>query len=172
MTIILQHYPIPDSGRLELSLNISAEIKVSAVEARRRVNGFMLNSLSYLTVSDRESELVIGERVCWRISINHTLPGFGALGRIGTMNVDVETGEIQPVSPEQFEEMKRLAKILAGSYPLNTSPARCLRRCLCKEGPGLHPTAGRLRPASSFITNRSRDWNGGQQHPETIHVGR
>ena len=124
MTIILEHYPIPNSGRLELSLNISADIKISADEARRRVNGFLLNTLSYLTLGDRESELVVGKRVCWRISVNHTLPGFGAIGRIGTIDVDVETGEIQPVSPEQIEEMKRRAKVLAGSYPFNTSPAR------------------------------------------------
>jgi hypothetical protein len=124
MTIILERYPIPSSGRLELSVNISTEIKISADEARRRVNGFLLNNLSHLTVSDRETELVIGERVYWRTTINHTLPGFGPIGKIGTIDVDVETGEIQPVLPEQLEEMKRRAKALASSYPLDTSPTR------------------------------------------------
>ena len=124
MPIILEKYSIPASGHLELSVNISTEIKISADEARRRVNGFLLNNLSYLMVSDREAELVVGEKVCWRIAIHHTLPGFGSVGRIGTIDVDVETGEIQPASPEQIEEMKRRAKILAGSYPLDTSPAR------------------------------------------------
>ncbi|MGH2520973.1 MAG: hypothetical protein ACRDH2_00585 [Anaerolineales bacterium] len=58
------------------------------------------------------------------MAVNHTLPGFGAIGRIGTIDVDVETGELLPVSPEQVEEMKRRAKILAARYPLDTSPAR------------------------------------------------
>jgi len=124
MTIILERYPIPDSGPLKLSVEISAEIKVSADEARRKVNGFLLNNLSYLTIGERQPELVVGERVCWRVAVNHTLPGFGALGRIGTIDVDVETGELQPISPEQLKEMKHRAKALAARYPLDTAPAR------------------------------------------------
>ena len=123
MTIILERYPIPDSGPLKLSVEISAEIKISADEARRKVNGFLLNNLSYLTIGERQPELVVGERVCWRVAVNHTLPGFGALGRIGTIDVDVETGELQPVSPEQLKEMKQRAKALAARYPLDTAPA-------------------------------------------------
>ena len=124
MTIILERYPIPDSGPLKLSVEISAEIKISADEARRKVNVFLLNNLSYLTIGERQPELVVGERVCWRVAVNHTLPGFGALGRIGTIDVDVETGELQPVSPEQLKEMKQRAKALAARYPLDTAPAR------------------------------------------------
>jgi len=68
--------------------------------------------------------LVVGERVYWRVAVNHTLPGFGAIGKIGTIDVDVETGEIQPVSSGRLEEMKQRAKILASRYPLDTAPAR------------------------------------------------
>lgn len=124
MTIVLERYPIPDKGPLKVSVEISAEIRVSADEARRKVNGWLLNNLSYLIVGERQPELVVGEKVLWRVAVNHTLPGFGAIGRIGTIDVDVESGEIQPVSPEQLEEMKRRAKTLAGGYPLRTSPAR------------------------------------------------
>mgnify|MGYP001560368081 FL=1 len=123
MTIVLERYPIPSRGRLELSVKISAEIKISAEDARRKVNGFLLNNLSYLTVAERQPELVVGEKVFWRIAVNHTLPGFGAIGKIGVIDVDVETGEIQSVAPEQLEEMKHRAKTLAASYPLDTSPA-------------------------------------------------
>lgn len=124
MTIILERYPVPDSGPLKLSVEISAEINVSADEARRKVNGFLLNNLSYLTIGERQPELVVGKGVYWRVAVNHTLPGFGALGRIGAIDVDVETGELQPVSPEQLEEMKQRAKALAARYPLGTAPAR------------------------------------------------
>ncbi len=123
MTIILERYPIPERGPLKVLLEVSAEIKISADEARRKANGFLLNHLSYLTLGEHQPELVVGERVVWRVAVNHTLPGFGAIGRIGTIDVDVESGEIQPVSPEQLEEMKQRAKILAGGYPLHTSPA-------------------------------------------------
>ena len=124
MSIILERYPVPESGLLKLSVEISAEIKVSADEARRKVNGFLLNHLSYLTIGERQPELVVGERVYWRVAVNHTLPGFGAIGKIGTIDADVETGEIQPVSSGRLEEMKQRAKILASRYPLDTAPAR------------------------------------------------
>lgn len=123
MTIILERYPLPQTGPLQLSLEVSAEIKISADEARRKVNGFLLNHLSYLITAERQPELVVSDKVYWRVSVNHTLPGFGAIGRIGVIDVDVETGELQPVAPEQLEEMKRRAKTLATRYPLDTSPA-------------------------------------------------
>ncbi len=47
MTIVLERYPIPDKGSLKVSVEISAEIKISADEARRKVNGWLLNNLSY-----------------------------------------------------------------------------------------------------------------------------
>ncbi|MGH2520972.1 MAG: hypothetical protein ACRDH2_00580 [Anaerolineales bacterium] len=61
MSIILERYPLPTIGSLKLSLEISAEIKVSADEARRKVNGYLLNHLSYLTIGERQPELVVGE---------------------------------------------------------------------------------------------------------------
>jgi hypothetical protein len=109
---------------LELSVKISAEINITIDEARRKVNGFLLDKLSYLMVSSRDAELAVGDKIVWRFSVNHTLPGFGNLGQIGLIEVDVETGEIQPVPVEQLEEMKRSAKALASSYPLDTTPAR------------------------------------------------
>ena len=124
MSIVLERYSVPDVGRLSLSVEVSAEIKVSAAEARRKVTGFVLNQLSYLAVGDRQPELVVGERVFWRVGVHHTLPGFDSVGRIGTIDVDVETGELLPVSEEELEEMRRRARTLAAGYPLDSSPAR------------------------------------------------
>jgi len=52
------------------------------------------------------------------------LPGFGAIGKVGEIDVDVETGKVEEPSAEKIEEMKRRAKALASSYPLETSPSR------------------------------------------------
>ena len=124
MPIVLERYSTPDVGRLSFTVEVSAEIKVSAAEARRKVTGFLVNQLSYLAVGDRQPELVVGERVSWRVGVHHTLPGFGSVGRIGTIDVDVETGELLPIAEEELEEMRRRARTLASGYPLDSSPAR------------------------------------------------
>ncbi len=117
MTIILERHTIPDKGKLDISLNISTEIKISAEEARRKVNGFVISNISNLMMGDRQVELVIRERVYWRVIVHHTLPGFGAIGKVGEIDVDVETGKVEEPSVEKVEEMYRRAKALASSYP-------------------------------------------------------
>jgi hypothetical protein len=124
MSIILERYGTPKTGELKISLDISAQINISADDARRKVNGFLLNNVSYLIVGGKFPELVIGERIVWRVGVNHSLPGFGEIGRIGIVDVDAETGDIVPVTPQYIEEMIHRAKTLAASYPLQTSPAR------------------------------------------------
>ena len=124
MTIILEHHTIPTKGRFDISLNVSTEIQVSAEEARRKVNGFVISNISNLMMGDHQVELVIRERVYWRVFVNHTLPGFGAIGKVGEIDVDVETGKVEEPSAEKIEEMKRRAKALASSYRLETSPSR------------------------------------------------
>ena len=56
---------------------------------------------------------MVGERVVWRVGVQHSLPSFGPIGRIGEINVDVETGELFSLSPKQLEGMKHRAKELA-----------------------------------------------------------
>lgn len=123
MTIVLESFPIPNSGPLDISLNISTEINISSADARRKVNAYLLNYLSHLTISEPEPVLVVGERVVWRVGIQHSLPAYGPIGHIGEMDVDVETGELFSLSPKQLEGMKHRAKELAARYPLHTSPA-------------------------------------------------
>ncbi|MBI5349384.1 MAG: hypothetical protein HZB77_08745 [Chloroflexi bacterium] len=78
MSIILERYDTPKTGQLKISFDISAQINISADDARRKVNGFLLNNVSYLIVGGKFPELVIGERIVWRVGVNHSLPGFGA----------------------------------------------------------------------------------------------
>lgn len=115
MSIILERYDTPKTGQLKISLDISAQINISADDARRKVNGFLLNNVSYLIVGGKFPELVIGERVVWRVGVNHSLPGFGEIGRIGMIDVDAETGDLMPVTAQYIEEMIHRAKTLAAS---------------------------------------------------------
>jgi hypothetical protein len=66
MTIIIEPYTIPEKGTVELKIERSFDIKVTSEEARRQVNRWLLNEVSYLIGADSPT-LVIGERVVWRV---------------------------------------------------------------------------------------------------------
>jgi hypothetical protein len=39
-------------------------------------------------------ELVIGERLLWRVPVSFSTPETGPLGQVGSLDVDTQTGEI------------------------------------------------------------------------------
>lgn len=121
MTIILENHPIPETGILNVRVDV--EIKISAIEALHKAQGFIINNLSYMCMSHGDPRLVIGERVCWQVDIHHTLPKLGSIGKIGEIEVDALTGDILLVSQEKLDKMRQNAEALAARYPLNPSPA-------------------------------------------------
>lgn len=117
MTIILEHYPLPSSGHLHLNVTIDANINVTAEEAQKAVSRYLLNEISYLMWAEKPS-LVVRQRSAWRVPVFIGLVGVGRVGPLGTIDVDVETGEIQSITPQLVEEMKqRVQNYLAGQTP-------------------------------------------------------
>jgi hypothetical protein len=66
-------------------------ISVSAEQARRQVDSWLLNEVSYMMGADAPA-LVVGERTVWRVPTYFSAPGAGRAGATGTVDVDVETG--------------------------------------------------------------------------------
>ncbi|MEK7312072.1 MAG: hypothetical protein AAB382_08875 [Chloroflexota bacterium] len=92
MTVILDKQTIPEKGQMEVKVDVSFEIRVAAREARRRVDRWLFEEVSYM-IGANEPDLVIGERVVWRVP---AWIGFASAGpfTIGAVDVDVETGEM------------------------------------------------------------------------------
>lgn len=111
ISVILADQPIPPDGPLNIEVNISATVNISAEEARRKVNNFAHRDLSYLMRAEFPS-LVAAGRVYWRVPIVLTLPSYGAIGTVGTIDVDVESGELN-TNREHIMEIQRCAKELA-----------------------------------------------------------
>jgi len=63
-----------------------------------------------------EPQLVVGERICWRVPVILSLPPIGDLGEVGTVDVDVETGQVL-VTQALVEEIEQRAEYLAGRPP-------------------------------------------------------
>ena len=91
MTIILEQSTIPETGTFEIHKTVN--IQVSAKQAQRKVDTWLLNEVSYMMGAE-EPTLVIGERTVWRVPCRFTAPHVGRVGKVGDVDIDAETGEI------------------------------------------------------------------------------
>jgi hypothetical protein len=102
---------LPQTGRLEIDIKVTADVNVSAYAARQKVNGFVLSDISYMMHAG-DPTLVLGERICWRVPVILSLTSRGDVGEVGTLDVDIETGQIH-VTPQLIAEINTRAEGLA-----------------------------------------------------------
>jgi hypothetical protein len=99
------------TGRLEVDIKVTADVNISAYAARQRVDNFVLSDISYLMHAG-DPVIVLAERICWRVPVILSLASRGAVGEIGAIDVDVETGQMH-ITPQLIAEMKARAEGLA-----------------------------------------------------------
>lgn len=94
MIIALENQSPPETGLLELNLKVRANIRFSAVEARRKVSVFVGNQIADL-LHGETPDLVVGEkRSFWRVPVVLASRSMGRIGVVGKIDVDVESGEL------------------------------------------------------------------------------
>ena len=101
----------PSSGQLSINIQLSATVNVTAFSARQKVTGFVADEIS-TNMHAGEPTLVVGERICWRVPVILSMPPSGDRGEVGTVDVDVETGQLQ-ITPKLIQEIERRAEYLA-----------------------------------------------------------
>ncbi len=106
---------LPHTGKLQIDIHVSADMNFSAAAARRRVGRFVADEISYL-MRGGEPNLVIADRIHWRVPVLLTFPGHGNVGSVGAIDVDVETGQLH-VTPELIAEIQQRASDLAARQP-------------------------------------------------------
>jgi hypothetical protein len=94
---------------------------VSAYAARQQVDSFILDEVSYMMHAG-EPSLLFGERIFWRVPVVLSLTSRGVVGEVGTIAVDVESGQIH-VSPDVISEICARAEGLALHTPERFSPS-------------------------------------------------
>src|SRR5947208_9697803 len=102
---------LPTDSVLDINIRVTQPLNVTAFSARQRVTQYVMQELSTQLGGDAP-DLTIGERVYWSVPVVFTLPGKGVLGRVGTLRVDVATGELL-TDPQTEQEMMRHAEQLA-----------------------------------------------------------
>ena len=115
MTLILDNITIPEQGLLEVKLNLTVEIKVTAEQARKKVDHWLMDQVSLLMGAEPPA-LVAGTRVVWRVPVFITFPHVGKAGIAGVIDVNVETGEMNN-TPERKAEIERCAAQIAQRQP-------------------------------------------------------
>ncbi len=104
---------LPETGRLEVDIKVTADVNVSAYAARQKVDGFVLSDISYMMHAG-DPTLVLAERIRWRVPLILSLTSQGDVGEVGAIDVDVETGQMH-VSPQLIAEIAARAEGLARS---------------------------------------------------------
>jgi len=99
---------------------VPPHVRVTAVAARRKVNRFVLDKISYL-MGGEQPTLVETDQLVWRVPVVLTYPDQGVVGQAGFIDVDAESGELV-LAPDTIEEIKRNARALAVRLPPEATP--------------------------------------------------
>ena len=105
---------IPKTGSIQLTIQIRSQFHFSAKAAQRLARRFVADEISYL-LRVGEPTLVASERICWRMPIELALPGHGAVGQVGVVDVDVESGSVL-LTPQQIESIRSRAQEIGDHY--------------------------------------------------------
>ena len=72
--------------------------------------GFSRVIVGNLLLAD-EASLTIGEHITWRVPVDLTAPDQGRIGRVGEVDVDIESGEIL-LNNARLEKLRANASVL------------------------------------------------------------
>jgi hypothetical protein len=93
-------------------------MNISTFAARQKVNGFVLSEISYLMHAG-EPTLIVDDRIYWRVPVILSQTSKGDIGEVGSIDVDVETGQLL-LSPKQLSEIEARAENLISRYYFNS----------------------------------------------------
>jgi hypothetical protein len=112
MTVVdLELLKAPPSVDLEIDIRVRTRMAITAFTAQRKVSRLVLERVSNLLCGE-EPTLVVGDRVRWRVPVWLGFPKQGLVGKVGEIDVDVETGEIL-FDQRDLEEISERADDLA-----------------------------------------------------------
>lgn len=126
-TVILEGQSIPETGHLDLNVQVSGMVMIAAREAQQRVTGFVTDRISYLMHGGEPQLLVASqshgeEQIRWRVPVLLSFPSYGPVGTVGYIDVNIADGQLSS-SEERVAEIETNARELAARLPLDAAPA-------------------------------------------------
>lgn len=130
MTITVDPFILPERGQVNVQLYRQFEIRVTAEEAQRQVNRWLLHGVSYLLRAQTPT-LVIGAQVVWRVPVSLGLPDLGQVAVVDMVDVAVETGVMDDSDGRRaaiFRQAEELTSRLPPYQPKSATPAEFLAK--------------------------------------------
>ena len=132
MTITFDHDRLPKKGRVAISFDDTVTVRfnlnVTAEEARRKVGRWLHRHVSML-ISAEEPTLLVGTPTVWRVPAAISFPSLGRVGVVGTVCVDVETGETEDLTECQV----RIERYLEEEVKPRLPPDKMRKRTVSDE---------------------------------------
>jgi len=107
----LETLPVPAPVEIKIELTLTTQVNVTDFSAQRQVSKFLLDHVGNLLYGEKPT-LVAGRRLVWRVPVWFALPTQGPINQIGTLDVDVHTGELL-LTPEWLTEITERGNDLA-----------------------------------------------------------
>jgi hypothetical protein len=119
MEVELSNLRLPAQSEIKIEISVEAHLGVTAQSAQRKVSKLLLEQVGNLVYGESPN-LVAGERMLWRVPVWVASPQSGPLGKIGNLDVDVQSGEIL-YSQEMLDMISEQGRVLAQHSPSNTN---------------------------------------------------
>ena len=84
---------VPTGATVDIKIEVTAQINITAFVARQKVTQFVVSEISNQLCGDTP-DLHVAERMCWSVPVVLTSPQHGTIGRVGELLVDAQTGEL------------------------------------------------------------------------------
>jgi hypothetical protein len=112
-------WPVTGQSKVNVKIEVTAQINVSAFVARQKANRFLiLQAGDQLCAGD--PELVVGTTMCWRVPVQYAPSRRGVLGVVGHLTVDADTGEVTIADDRTIEDLLKGAETLYERATLST----------------------------------------------------
>ena len=95
MSILIETGNLPERGPFNIRLDVTAVINTTAEEARRKVSIFAGNEIADLLTGETPDLVWQKDGTYWRVPVVLSSRSLGRIGRVGFVDVDVETGELK-----------------------------------------------------------------------------
>jgi hypothetical protein len=111
MNVEISEIALPVETQVKIELTLTAQLKVTHTTAQRQVSKLLLDQVGNLLYGEHPS-LVAGQRLVWRVPVWLGLPSIGAVGQVGALDVDAQTGEIL-YTQQSLDEFAERGNVLA-----------------------------------------------------------
>jgi len=103
-TTTVQGLAPPPESKVVLKVEVTVQVNVSAFVAQQKVTKLLMERIGNLLYGGKPDLIVPTsltsppQRLCWRVPVVLAYPSSGPVGTVGTIDVDVQSGEVLTTS--------------------------------------------------------------------------